>query len=166
MKLGHGLGADFVVAASSAIPMAHVWNISGDGFAKTTPIEQYKTQLRDGSGVLSMRLDGENREVADAVVGRLEESVLVLTNRNKTKFMRLRDAEAIERRPDGGKRVIDLREGEAVIAAVVYQKRIDAAEISDAQRALPEDAALGRRQAQSGSSDNGAGIDSGLTDES
>ena len=153
MKLS--MGTDGVVAASRVMPLAYVWNISSDGIAKTTPMDQYKTQLRDGSGVLSMRLAGDHQRVAGAVVGWLDEVVLALTSGKRAQRLKLGDAEMTERRPDGGAPVVDLREDENVIAVVQFQNRIEA---SPAQRNLSEQKPPGKSNAPSASSDNGASI--------
>ncbi len=50
--------------------------------------------------------------------------MLVLTNKNKAKYMRLGLAETVKRGRAGGDFVISLRENEEVIAVVNYEPKI------------------------------------------
>lgn len=128
---------DRVVAAFLADDALYTWNITEDGIAKTSPLEQYPTQGRAGSGNMTMRLPAQSREVAAATVGRLDDKILVLTSRNKAKYMRLGLAETIKRGREGGKRVIALRKNERVAAVVDYRPKIVTAEDGAADAPKP-----------------------------
>ncbi|GAB4518785.1 MAG: DNA gyrase subunit A [Anaerolineae bacterium] len=110
-----------VVGASIVTDNMVVWNITDDGIAKISGGEEYPTQGRAGGGVISMRLPKTSKTIAAATAGRGDESVIVLTNKNKVKYMRLELAEMVKRGRNGGKEVISMtRKGEEVMAVIHY----------------------------------------------
>ncbi|PJF20756.1 MAG: hypothetical protein CUN56_14565, partial [Phototrophicales bacterium] len=115
---------DRVVAAFIANDDLYTWNITNDGIAKTSAMEEYPSQGRAGSGVITMRLPADSRELVAATIGRLDDTVLVLTSKNKAKYMRLGLAETVKRGRAGGDFVISLRENEEVVAVVNYEPQI------------------------------------------
>lgn len=118
---------DRVVAASVADDGMHCWNITDDGIAKISPMHEYPTQGRGGSGVFSMRLPLHSKYVATATVGRLDDSILVLTNKHRAISMTLGLAKTLKRGRAGGSEVIELREKERVVGVVTYRERIEVA---------------------------------------
>ncbi len=157
---------DRVVAAFLADDRLYGWNITDSGIAKTSPMEEYSAQGRGGSGVFSMRLPMGSRQVAAATIGRLDDTVLVLTSKNKAKYMSLGLAKTLKRGQAGGNSVVALREKEEVVAVVDYRPRIDLPEseevdeeeeldLEEIERLLNKaDAAGGEPEDKSGS--NGA----------
>lgn len=119
--------ADDGIVAAFPIPDGeherfHVWNITNNGIAKTSPLEEYPLQGRAGQGVISMRLPELSRGVAAGAVGKLDDNIIVLTNRDKPKYMRIGLAEAVKRGRVGyGETVIALRNDEEVKHVIVYQ---------------------------------------------
>lgn len=110
-----------VVGASIAVPGRYMWTITDDGIAKVSAVDEYPTQGRAGGGVISMRLPKSSRCVAAATVGRLDDNIIVLSNRNKPLYMRIGRAPLIKRGRAGGDEVISLtRQGEVVAAVVDY----------------------------------------------
>lgn len=116
---------DRVVGACCADDALYSWNITDDGVAKTSPMQEYPIKGRAGSGVFSMRLDAPSKEVVAAATGRLDDNILVLTSKHKAKYMTLGLAKTVKRGRAGGNPVIALRENEAVVAVVAYRPRID-----------------------------------------
>lgn len=113
---------NIVVGANIVSDGQYVWSISDDGIAKISPADEYPTQGRAGGGVITMRLPKSSKTVAATAVGSLEDNIIVLTNRNKAKYMRIGLAEVVKRGRAGGKDVISLsRQNEEVAAAVMYQ---------------------------------------------
>lgn len=103
----------------------YVWNITEDGVAKISLLEEYPTQGRAGQGVISMRLPEKSQRVQAAAIGRLDDNVVVLTNKNKPKYMRIGLAETVKRGRSGyGEPIISLRNNEEVISVVLFQKLI------------------------------------------
>ena len=123
--------SDRVVGAFLADDALHSWNITEDGVAKISSMEEYPVQRRGGSGKITMRLPESSREVAAAAIGKLNDTVLVLTSRHKAKYMSLGLAETVKRGRAGGSSVIALRKNEAVIAVVEYRPKITAAAVAD-----------------------------------
>lgn len=110
----------FIVKANQ-----YVWNITDDGIAKISPIDEYPQQGRAGSGVISMRLPATSREMVAATIGRQDDNIIVLTEKNKPKYMRLGLAPILKRGRAGGESVIAMRDSDAVSAVTVYQDRIE-----------------------------------------
>lgn len=117
---------DRVVAASLADDDLYAWTISSDGIAKASRMDEYKSQKRGGSGVISMRREAGEPDVAAATVGRLDDEILVLTNKRKAKRVSLGKAKTMKRTGEGGSPVIKLRDKERVVAVTVYRQRIEA----------------------------------------
>jgi len=131
---------DRVVGVFFADDDLFTWNISNDGIAKTSPMDQYPSQGRAGSGVITMRLPADSGEVVAATVGKLDDTVLVLTSKNKAKYMRLGLAETVKRGRAGGDFVISLKDNEEVIAVIDYQPRFELPEMFEEEEdAIDED---------------------------
>jgi len=119
------LKGDRVVAASLAVDDLYAWSVSSDGIAKASRLDEYKTQGRGGSGVISMRREAGQPDVAAATVGGLDDEILVLTNKRKAKRVRLGTAKIMKRTGVGGSPVIALREKERVVGLAVFRQRIE-----------------------------------------
>ena len=133
---------DRVVSAFIADDKLYAWNITEQGIAKTTPVHEYKTQGRGGSGVLSMRLPLGSKQIAAATIGRLDDTALALTSRSKAKYMSLGLAKTLKRGSAGGNEVIALRDKETVVGVARYNLslhiRADMPESLQLESALPE----------------------------
>jgi DNA gyrase subunit A len=114
---------DRVVGAAIAQENYHLWTITDDGIAKSSPLSEYPVQGRAGSGVITMRLPQSSREVVAATLGRLEDNIVVLTSRNKAKQMRI-GAAPKGKRPIAGDYVISMRAKEQAAAVVIFQERL------------------------------------------
>lgn len=114
-------GRDRVVGAMIANTNQYVWNITDDGIAKISPIEDYPLQGRAGGGVISMRLPNSSKEVVAATIGRQDDNIVVLTNRAKPLYMRIGRATLLKRGRAGGENIMSLRESETVEHVVAYQ---------------------------------------------
>ena len=117
-----------MIAASLAVDEGYVWNVSADGIAKASRLDEYKAQGRGGSGLISMRREAGDPDLAAAAIGRLDENVLVLTNKRKAKRISLGVAKVVKRAAAGGSPVIALREKERVVALTIYRRRIEVAD--------------------------------------
>ena len=116
---------DRVVAAHLADDNLLAWNISCDGIAKASRMDEYKTQGRGGSGVISMKREASDPDVAAATAGRPEDEILVLTNKHKAKRVSFDSAKIMKRAGTGGSPVITLRDKERVVGLTVLRQRID-----------------------------------------
>ncbi len=136
------LKGDRVVAGSLADDGMVAWSVSSDGIAKASPMSEYKTQGRGGSGVISMKRAEGDPDVAAALAGGLDEEILVLTNKRKAKRVTLGSAKIMKRAGTGGSPIISLREKERVVGLALYRQRIeDGGEPSETRFAPAADAA-------------------------
>lgn len=115
---------DRVVGAMVAVEGQYIWSITDDGVAKVSPVSEYPVQGRAGQGVIAMRLPKGSIELAAATIGRQDDNIIVLTNRDKPLYMRLGRAPQVGRGRPGGDIIISLRAKERVAAVVNYQPRI------------------------------------------
>ena len=115
---------DAVVGAFLAVENQYIWTITDDGVAKISPIEEFPSQGRAGSGVIAMRLPQDSHAVRAATIGRQDDNIVVLTSKNKPKYMRIGLAQKIKRGRNGGDYVISMREKETVKAVVTFQDQI------------------------------------------
>ncbi len=114
---------DRVIGAGVANDKQYVWTISDTGVAKYTPMTEYPTQGRAGSGVITMKLPEDALGLTAGLIGRRDDNIVVVTTKDKPKYMRLSLA------PRGGRStkgdyVISMRASETVAAVVPYQTRM------------------------------------------
>ncbi len=119
---------DRVVAADLAEDNQYMWTVTADGIAKASRMDEYKMQGRGGSGVISMRREEADPDVAAATVGSLDDDILVYTNKHKAKRVSLGLAKTMKRAGTGGSPVIVLREKERVIGLAAFRQRIEVAD--------------------------------------
>jgi DNA gyrase subunit A len=122
---------DRVVGASTAHDDQHLLTISDDGLAKSTPLNEYPTQGRAGSGVVAMKLTQESGGIVAAVVGTLDETVIMLTNKNRAKSLPLGKAPR-GKRASKGDIIISLTGKEQVASVAQYQKTVTNAQLEAA----------------------------------
>lgn len=105
---------------------AQVWNITDDGIAKISGLDEYPLQGRAGQGVISMRIPERSQAVVAATVGQADENIVLLTSKHKTKYMRIGLAEEVKRGRAGyADPIIALRKNEQVKQVVIYQYRLN-----------------------------------------
>jgi DNA gyrase subunit A len=114
---------DRVVGAAIAYDKQHLWVITDEGIAKSTPIAEYPQQGRAGGGVITITLAKGGGGLAAACVGKLDEAVVVLTTKAKAKYMRISAAPA-GKRPLKGDYVISMGAKEQVQTVVKYQQAV------------------------------------------
>ncbi len=116
-----GSQRDHVIGAGIAQNDLHLWTITNDGVAKSSPLSEYPTQGRAGSGVVTMKLPNDSLGLAAAAIGKLDDNLTVLTNKNRPKTMRL-SAAPNGRRDKRGDIVISLAGKEQVVGVIASQK--------------------------------------------
>ncbi|MFN8561069.1 MAG: DNA gyrase subunit A [Anaerolineae bacterium] len=121
-----GSQRDRVVSAGIADNDLHLWTITDDGVAKSSPVAEYPTQGRAGSGVVTMKLPKESMGVTAAAIGKLDDTVIVLTNKQRPKPIQIKKAPS-GRRDKRGDIVISLASKEQVVAVVSEQKNANGA---------------------------------------
>jgi hypothetical protein len=78
-----------------------------------------------------MRLPAGSHELAAATIGRQEDNIVVLTDKNKAIYMRLNRAPLIQRGRPGGDIIISVKAKERVSSVVTYQARVLATEAAE-----------------------------------
>jgi DNA gyrase subunit A len=129
IKLGDG--KDRVIGAMVAVENQYVWSITDDAIAKVSPISDFPSQGRAGSGVIAMRLPKGSTELSAATIGRLDDNIIVLTDKGKPFYMRLGRAPQVVRGRAGGDILMSLRAKERVAEVVTYQARVTMPAASD-----------------------------------
>ena len=92
--------------------------VTENGFAKQTPITQYKVQSRGGSGIKTAKINSKTGKIVAARIIAGEEELLALSNKGqiiKTKISDVRTAG----RATSGVRVMRLKEGDRVAGVVI-----------------------------------------------
>lgn len=117
---------DAVVGAMKAVENTFVWTISDDGIAKISPIDEFPTQGRAGSGVIAQRLEKSSLALAAATLGKQDDTIVALSSKNKPLYMRIGRAPVIKRGRSGGENVIALGEKETVVGVVNYIDKVAA----------------------------------------
>jgi DNA gyrase subunit A len=122
---------DRIVGANVVTEGHYVWCVTDDGVGKFSSISDYPVQGRAGSGVIAMRLPAGSHELAAATIGRQEDNIVVLTDKNKAIYMRLNRAPLIQRGRPGGDIIISVKAKERVSSVVTYQARVLATEAAE-----------------------------------
>jgi DNA gyrase subunit A len=114
--------SDKVVGASIARDDMFLWVITDIGIAKVTPLTEYPTQGRAGSGVITMKLPQDSKGLTAATTAaRLDGTVIVLTSKNRAKSMKF-SAAPLVKRPNKGDYVISVSGKEEVVDLVTYTR--------------------------------------------
>ena len=117
-------GKERVIGAMLVRNGLYVWSITDDGLAQCALADEFPSQGRGGQGVRLTRLPQGSRGLVAATTGRLQDNLLVLTNRNKARYMRLGLAPRLRRGQAGSDYILTLRSRERVVAVVPYQREI------------------------------------------
>jgi DNA gyrase subunit A len=113
---------DRVVGANIAHDSLFVWAITDTGVAKMSQMDEYPTQGRAGTGVVTMKLPEDSIGIVSAVVISMEDNIAILTSKNRVKNIRYSETPKAKRAARGDY-VISLQGKEIVREIVVYQKR-------------------------------------------
>ncbi len=116
-----GSQRDRVINAGIARENLHLWTITDDGVAKSSPLSEYPTQGRAGSGVVTMKLPKESRGLSAAAIARLEDTLILLTSKGRSKTIKLKDTPN-GRRDKRGDIVVSLNSKEEIVGTVMVQK--------------------------------------------
>jgi DNA gyrase subunit A len=116
-----GSQRDRVIGAGVVQEDLHLWTITDDGVAKSSPLSEYPTQGRAGSGVVTMKLPNESKGLAAAALVRLEDNLIILTDKNRPRTVKLKDTPN-GRRDKRGDIVVSLNAKEQVVSTVILHK--------------------------------------------
>jgi DNA gyrase subunit A len=123
IKLGDD--EDRVVGAGVVGKFTHVWVCTAGGIGKRSNIDDYPTQGRAGQGVRTFRFPpGEDQGLSAALVGQLENEMVVLTNKGKAKRNRITNAPSTKRDYKGDS-IVSLAKDEYVVEAFQFEPRLE-----------------------------------------
>jgi DNA gyrase subunit A len=120
VKLGDA--GDEVIAMMVARPETNVWVITDTGMAKSSSLDEFPLQGRYGQGVIAAKITDKTAQLVAAVLGAVDETVIIVTNKRKPKQMRIGAAPQAARNTPGVS-VIALGPNEKVVRAVVPDDR-------------------------------------------
>ena len=116
-------------------------SVTVNGYGKRTPIAEYRLQGRGGSGIINIRATQRNGRVVSVTEVADEDQVLLITAAGKIIRMDVSDISRIGRATQGV-RLIQLGEGDQVVAAMRTAEREEEGKSSPVQTAPdPEDVA-------------------------
>ena len=115
---------DRVVGAAVVRENTSVWVCTDTGVAKSTPIDDYPSQGRGGQGVITIKLPNDAMGLAAATLGRLDDNIVLVTDKGKPLYMRIGRADQM-RRSAKGDYVISMRAKESVARVVTLEPRIE-----------------------------------------
>jgi DNA gyrase subunit A len=120
---------------------AFVFTVTDGGFAKRTPVSEYRVQGRGGLGIKAMKLVDERGALAGALVADATDEVLAVTSNGGVIRSRVDQVNATGR-DTMGVRYMNLAEGDAVLTiARNAEREIDDTDDDDADLDGAEDAA-------------------------
>ncbi len=122
---------DRVVGTNIVVENQYVWTITDNGVAVIASASEFPLQGRAGSGVIAMRLPQDSQAVTAATIGRQDDNIVVLTDKDKPKYMRIGLAPKIKRGRPGGDYVISMRAKETVKAVVNFQDQLTVPEMAE-----------------------------------
>jgi DNA gyrase subunit A len=122
MRLGKG---DVIVSADvfkKDEKKTEVLIVTQQGYGKTTPAKEYKTQKRGGSGIKTAKVTSKTGEIVCGIVlkedERAEGELVIMSQKGQVIKLPLKDVPTLGRQTQGV-RVMKMREGDA-IASVVF----------------------------------------------
>jgi DNA gyrase subunit A len=105
-----------------------ILTVTGKGYAKRTGLDEYRLQGRGGSGIINCKITDKNGPVVKAMEVGADHQVMVITSFGKIIRTDVRDI-SLYGRPTQGVRLINLDEGDAVVAvARVAEQEVDPGE--------------------------------------
>ncbi len=118
-------GKDKVVAMDIIQPGAFVLTVTENGYGKRTPVDEYRRQIRGGSGIRAHLVNEKTGPVIDAAVVDLDQQ-LVVTTKNGTIIRTLLKEISKFGRSTQGVRTIKLNKGDHVASIALVNKSEEA----------------------------------------
>ena len=114
-------GDDKVVAMDIIRPNAFVLTVTRNGYGKRTPVDEYRRQIRGGSGMRAHLVNEKTGPVSDAAVVDLNQQLMV-TTKNGTIIRTLLKGISKFGRSTQGVRTIRLNKGDSVASIAIIDK--------------------------------------------
>jgi DNA gyrase subunit A len=107
--------ADEVVGMEVVAPHIQVLTVTENGYGKRTQASEYRTQNRGGSGIFMVKRTNKTGDVVSIKTVTDEDELMLIANKGKIIRLRAADIRLLGRSTQGV-RLIDLEEGERVVA--------------------------------------------------
>jgi DNA gyrase subunit A len=107
-----------VISMQIAMPGTLILTATEHGYGKCTPVEDYSTINRGGSGVISIKTSERNGQVVSAVTVTPEQEVVLITNKATLVRTRVSEISVVGRNTQGVK-LINVGKDEAVVGLAV-----------------------------------------------
>ncbi len=120
MKLGKG---DYIIGVGvigKDKEKAELFVISTNGYGKRTPLKEYKTQGRGGSGIKTAQVTGKTGELMAASVVDGSEEIVAVSQKGQVIRTSFEEVSVLGRQTQGV-RVMKLREGDKIAACVALE---------------------------------------------
>jgi DNA gyrase subunit A len=121
---------DEVVSIEILSEGASVLTVSENGFGKRTETAEYRVQGRGGKGIITMKTTDRTGRVIGVRQGTDEDNLMLITSSGKVIRLRFSDIRIIGRNTQGV-RLIDVEEGERVVALARLAEREEEEEEGD-----------------------------------
>jgi DNA gyrase subunit A len=115
---------DEVVAMEVVQPGGTVLTVAQNGYGKRTDLEEYRLQSRGGVGIINIQTSDRNGKVAGIAYVTEDDEVMLITQQGMVLRTRAGDIRAIGRATQGV-RLIEMEDGDAVVAVAKLAERDD-----------------------------------------
>jgi DNA gyrase subunit A len=132
-------GNDVVQTVEIVDPTATFLVCTENGYGKRTDFEEYRSQNRGGKGIIAIRTSDRNGNVIGAHAVKETDSLMLITAQGKMIRMAVSDMRRIGRATQGV-RLINLDEGDKLVAATTTEPDDEALSDREPPVALPPDA--------------------------
>jgi len=118
---------DSVVSIDTVIKGGHLLAVTGGGYGKLTPLDEYPQQHRGGSGVRTFKIVDKTGDVVAARVVKLTEEIMLISaegmvTRTPVKEKDPRQGITTQGRSTQGVRVMSLDEGDRLVAITAFEQ--------------------------------------------
>jgi DNA gyrase subunit A len=125
-------------AEDDSTPQQYVFTITDGGFAKRSPIEEYRRQSRGGLGIKTMKQDGDRGTLVGGFIVVDGDEVLAVKQSGQVTRSRIDETLRPTSRDTKGVKFVGVREGDAVAVVArsvesVLEETLDAAEAGAAE---------------------------------
>lgn len=121
---------DEVVSVDVVNQGCNVFTATEKGYGKRSPCSGYRIQSRGGKGIINVRCGAKNGEVVCLKQVKDDDEVILTTDTGRTIRFRIQDI-PVQKRGGLGVKLMDLREAEKIVAAVVTTAMVDSIETTE-----------------------------------
>ena len=120
---GMKLGAGDMIVGAGVIPKGakgELLVLSSTGYGKKTPLSEYKTQGRGGSGIKTMSITAKTKQLVGGEIILTEGELVAMSKKSQTIRTGLDEIPTLSRATQGV-RVMKMREGDSVASFVIFE---------------------------------------------